>query len=96
MADFEKVTRGLEACVCDSRLMQCANCPYQTDKSRCVTTLIRDALALLKEREAKPPIINENSYGWKFYYCPSCKKEFYQNHKFRFCEKCGQEVKWDE
>lgn len=50
MADFEKVIRGLEACVCDSRLMQCANCPYQTDKSRCVTTLMRDALALMKEQ----------------------------------------------
>lgn len=49
MADFEKVTRGLEACVCDSRLMQCENCPYQTDKSRCVTTLMRDAFALLRE-----------------------------------------------
>jgi hypothetical protein len=48
---LEKVIRGLEACVCDSRLMQCANCPYHTDKSRCVTTLMRDALAMLKEQE---------------------------------------------
>ena len=52
-------------------------------------------LELLKEREPKPPVVKENSYGWKFYYCPSCGKEFYQNNKFSFCEKCGQEVKWD-
>lgn len=56
---------------------------------------MRDAIALLKEQEPKPPIIKENSYGWKFYYCPSCGKEFYQNNKFNFCEKCGQAVKWD-
>lgn len=56
---------------------------------------MRDAIALLKEQEPKPPIIKENSYGWKFYYCASCGREFYQNNKFNFCEKCGQAVKWD-
>lgn len=54
------------------------------------------AIALLKLREPKPPIIKENSYGWKFYYCPSCEKEFYQNNKVSFCDKCGQAVRWDE
>ena len=53
------------------------------------------AIALLKAQEPKPPIIKENSYGWKFYYCPSCEKKFYQNNKFRFCDKCGQAVKWE-
>ena len=48
----------------------------------------------IQAQEAKPPVIKENSYGWKFYYCPSCGKEFYQNNKFSFCEKCGQAVKW--
>lgn len=48
----------------------------------------------VKAQEPKPPVIKENSYGWKFYYCPSCGKEFYQNNKFSFCEKCGQAVKW--
>lgn len=52
------------------------------------------ALVLLKEREPKPPVVKENSYGRKFYYCPSCGKDFYQN-KFSFCEKCGQAVKWE-
>ena len=53
MTNREKVIRGFEACVSDSRLMQCANCPYQTDKSQCVTKLMQDALALLKEQEAR-------------------------------------------
>ena len=56
---------------------------------------MRDAIELLKGQEPKPPVIKENSYGWKFYYCPSCGKEFYQNNKFSFCEKCGQAVKWE-
>lgn len=52
-------------------------------------------IALLKAQEPKPPVVKENSYGWEFYYCPSCGKEFYQNNKFSFCEKCGQAVKWE-
>jgi len=59
MNERKKVIRGLEACVCDSRLMQCANCPYHTDKSRCVTTLMRDALALLKEQEPRVMTLEE-------------------------------------
>lgn len=101
MAEREKVIRGLESCItCDpDGSRECKKCPYRRKgitNEPCFNALHADALALLKEQEAKPPIINENSYGWKFYYCPSCKKEFYQNHKFRFCEKCGQEVKWDD
>lgn len=65
MDDFEKVTRGLEACVGDLLLMQCSNCPYQTDKSRCVTTLMRDALALLKEQEEKIESLTEDIEVWK-------------------------------
>lgn len=65
MADFEKVTRGLEACVGDLLLMRCANCPYQTDKSRCVTTLMRDALAILQEQEEKIKSLTEDIEVWK-------------------------------
>lgn len=56
--------------------------------------LCKKIMKLLKEREPKPPVVKENSYGWKFYYCPSCGKEFYQNNKSNFCEKCGQVMKW--
>lgn len=57
---------------------------------------LHKAIDLLKLQEPKPPVVKENSYGWKFYYCPSCGREFYQNNKFSFCEKCGQAVLWVE
>ena len=56
---------------------------------------VDEALALLKEQEAEQPIVHENSYGWKFYYCPKCKQEFYQNRKQAYCDKCGKAVKWE-
>jgi len=52
-AEREKVIRGLEACVHNQHLMQCESCPYHTDKARCLTTLMRDALDLLREQEAR-------------------------------------------
>ncbi len=63
MADREKVIRGLEACVYNQRLMQCESCPYHTDKARCLTTLMRDALALLKEQEARILTLEEALSG---------------------------------
>ena len=57
---------------------------------------INDTLELLTEQKAEQPIVHENSYGWKFYYCPKCKQEFYQNRKQAYCDKCGKAVKWDE
>jgi len=63
MAEREKVIRGLEACVSNQYLMQCTSCPYHTDKARCVTTLMRDALALLKEQEARVMTLEEIRSG---------------------------------
>lgn len=92
LTDRNKVIKGLECCISDG--LDCPDdCPYIGDCNR--KQLHTDALALLKAQEPKPPVVKENSYGWKFYYCPSCGKEFYQNNKFSFCEKCGQAVKWD-
>lgn len=51
MADREKVMRGLEACARDVRIMHCRECPY--NGIPCITLLLRDALALLKEQEAR-------------------------------------------
>lgn len=66
MTDSEKrenVIRGLEACVFNQRLMQCESCPYHTDKARCLTTLMRDALALLKEQEPRVLTVEEIRSG---------------------------------
>lgn len=102
----ENVIKALELCASkiETRTrVPCEICPYHNEKYHGVLgdgccnmrSLQRDILALLKAQEPKPPVVKENSYGWKFYYCPSCGKEFYQNNKFSFCEKCGQVVKWE-
>lgn len=80
-----------------SSAIECLLHPQDADDSdmaKAIDTAVC-AMKSLKAQEPKPPIIKENSYGWKFYYCPSCGKEFYQNNKFSFCEKCGQAVKWE-
>lgn len=49
----------------------------------------------------RSPEIKTNDYGWKFYYCPNCGREFYGNREYgffdrsKFCPDCGQEMKWE-
>lgn len=110
MADLGKVIKALECCVFpvfkgfpyQSHIAdngcEVIECPYRDDCDQ----LLLDALELLKVQEPKPPIVKENAYGWKFFYCPSCGREFNANRKHgcvnaeNFCDKCGQAVKWDE
>lgn len=98
MTNREKVIKGLNLCL--SGESSCNDCPYDVECAEAISVgpspLRRDALELLKEQEAEQPIVHENSYGWKFYYCPKCKLEFYQNRKQAYCDKCGQKVKWDD
>ena len=105
MPDREKVIRAIEYC-----LAGCSEkCPYFDSEYCCLApdgienkSLLCDALELLKAQEPKPPIVKENAYGWKFFYCPSCGREFNANRKHgrvneeNFCDKCGQAVKWPE
>lgn len=58
MAEREKVIRGLELCAYDpdpgqelKEIRSCPECPYY--RAGCSPQLIRDALALLKEHEAR-------------------------------------------
>lgn len=58
MAEREKVIRGLELCAYDpdpgqelKEIRSCPECPYY--RAGCSPQLIRDALALLKEKEPK-------------------------------------------
>ena len=102
MADLEKVIYGIERCVCHVP-DACRDCGYDIDPyPACEYKLMQDALELLKAQEPKPPIVKENAYGWKFFYCPSCGREFNANRKHgrvnveNFCDKCGQAVKWDD
>lgn len=94
MADTKKVIRML-----NNTLRHCHNL-YNHVTSEEQTWLAeinqgaKEALELLEEQKAEQPIVHENSYGWKFYYCPKCKQEFYQNRKQAYCDKCGQAVRW--
>ena len=75
---------------------------YSDLRARDHYEIVGAAIDLLKAQEPKPPIVKENAYGWKFFYCPSCGREFNANRKHgrvneeNFCDKCGQAVKWDD
>ena len=56
MPDMEKVIIGLETCSQKTVLYVCNQCPYNNDDSDtydCTQALSEDALALLKEQDAK-------------------------------------------
>lgn len=53
MPDRKKVGQGLKLCVTTGDF--CGECPYDGMES-CIDKLHDDAIALLKEQEAKPPI----------------------------------------
>lgn len=75
---------------------------YSDLRARDHYEIVGAAIDLLKAQEPKSPIVKENAYGWKFFYCPSCGREFNANRKHgrmneeNFCDKCGQAVKWDD
>ena len=49
-----------------------------------------DAIALLKEQEPKLVRIDEDSV-----HCPSCGNELFTFPQQKFCDECGQAVKWE-
>lgn len=70
-----------------------------------------NALTMLKEQEPKPVvaekrrILLDDSYDDAkyfedtFYHCPSCDRVLSRTHMkkdIRFCENCGQAVKWND
>lgn len=52
----------------------------------------------LKEQEPQPVKVVKITYNHKFYYCPKCDRSFDEllYGKPKFCDMCGQEVKWDD
>lgn len=100
MLDLEKVIKGLECCLANGH----NNCPYKStdegiDKvTTCTTYLMRDALALLKEREPIAPIEHyipdeahrRRSLAWE---CGNCLIDI--GYGVNYCYNCGRAVKWD-
>ena len=92
--DREQVIKGLECCS-DVNGKHCyeGKCPYASMSEPCREQLAQDAIILLKEQEAK-------KVTWRVgrAHCPSCGELFPKKQDkqyIRFCNYCGQEVKWD-
>lgn len=99
MVDRKKVIKGLECCSAMSG-DECRECPYgnecwDTDLPYGMPYLAADALALLKEQEAKPVIVTTNAYGTRFYHCPKCNRDLCVYPRQLYCSNCGQELKWN-
>ena len=85
--DRKKIIRAVDSCF-DYWLEQHRHLsPLELEAVR---QLKADALALLKEREAKPVKIVKNSYNYESYYCPNCDHSFYGVFKRpNYCDQCG-------
>ena len=99
MSDREKVIKGLECAIGIRGRKNCYDCPYDNDFN-CIgcDIVMRDAIALLKEQEAKQVINIDDSFeGMEVGNCPSCNRAIV-NLKIgetKFCKFCGQAVKWE-
>lgn len=58
-----------------------------------VTMAMLDAMELLKEQEAVEPEVEVLNEIDRLYRCPKCHKCFFYE-KQKYCDQCGQEVKW--
>ena len=86
MPDREKVICHLYDCLVASRL---ENMWVFVRKD-----IVGDAIAMLKEQDAKNPVVREKNGYWD-YVCPTCgsrDEEFFR--EWNYCPFCGQEVKW--
>ena len=102
MPDREKVIKGLECCTKGNTCS--SDCPYfkevaMTD-GRCITALQADALALLKEQEAKTGHwIEKEDYNLDTYYdCSVCGESWSMidgtpwENGMNYCPHCGAKM----
>ena len=102
MPDREKVIKGLECCQHSSK-SHCNGCPYFYDglcsTNDCTADLASDAIALLKEQEAKTVLHREERSVIPVKalsgFCPKCSHTLIYGMNKHFCGNCGQEVKWE-
>lgn len=98
MTDREKIIASL-----GNALVQMHGCgTYTAEDVDELETAAWKALELLEEQlkkqEAKPVKITKNAYNYEFYHCPNCDRGFDLTYYKRpaYCDKCGQELKWDD
>lgn len=96
MTDLEKVIKGLEMCIKD---IECTGCPYEgecfdeNDDRQFGESMMRDALVLLKEQEAKTGhwIDTTKVIGFPRVQCSVCgsgQGAIWMNH----CPNCGAKM----
>ena len=98
MPDRENVINRMET-ICNI----CKENTWHTEfSSDTIYPLLRDALAMLKEREAKPVSQIRTIAYRTIGYCPSCGRglDSYEDgnsgdHITKYCYNCGQAVKWE-
>ena len=92
----EKAINGLECCtslaigICSEK-----HCPYWNDcwGEGAPGTLLRDALAALKNEPVKPKHEHSGGYIKQWYACGACGTTL--NHGDKYCHECGRAVKWE-
>ena len=104
MTDRKKVIKGLEYCIThyNCRDNRKSDCPYldlcEPIKDATGNTLMRDALALLKEQEAvtyKVVKAGEKSYPFYDLVCTGCGNKTGMRMDWKYCPGCGRSVKWE-
>ena len=103
--DREKVIKGLENC---KEGGSCDGCQYDINSSKCIFLLHADAVALLKEQEAKTGhwisvndgdvvAIDNDGFPERACFCSECKKYLIASDEYavygRYCPFCGAKMK---
>lgn len=107
MSDFDKVIKGLETCIDrEPGKYTCNECPYEIDGNSCELNLAKEALALLKEQEAKPIIRKQAKKEYEDgsteyfaeWYCPRCNQLMnrgFDTPWIKYCYNCGKPIIWE-
>lgn len=95
MPDMGKVIMALEKALAISEAVDSGYIWITIGDGRKALELLKEQL---KKQEAKPVKITKNAYNYEFYHCPNCDRGFELTYYKRpaFCDKCGQELKWDD
>ena len=99
MVEYEKVIKGIECCLGDTRSdlpNLCTICPYSKGSYatlNCSKLLREDAIAVLKTKVPLTVIFDVNGYtGEPVPKCPMCRAPI--DKCFDYCPSCGQALKW--
>lgn len=94
--DRDKVIKGLEGII-DYFFDVYRNDTdsYKCEKAQEYSGAAIEAIAMLKEQEAKKVNISQTHCGMKYGLCPQCGKQIDTLVNPNYCGCCGQEVKWE-